>query len=56
MQIRTVSAILVWATIALLLLNGYFRSVWMVFLAIGLIVIAVLAYFWTALKKRRRSA
>ena len=55
MQIRTVSAILVWVTIALLLLNAYFRSAWIIYLAVGLIVVAVLAYFWTALRKRHRS-
>lgn len=54
-QTRTISAILVWITIALLLLNGYFQSVWVIVLAVALIVIAVLMYFWTALKKRRRS-
>lgn len=53
-QTRTISAILVWITIALLLLNAYFQSVWVIVLAVALIVIAVLTYFWTALKKRRR--
>jgi len=45
LQVRTVSVILVWTAIILLFLNYYFRSGFMFYLTIALVVIAVLVYF-----------
>ena len=55
MQIRTLSALLVWAVVLLLLLNAYFRTIWIFYAAVALIVIAVLVYFSANLRKRFRS-
>ena len=51
MQIRTVSAILIWIAIALLILNGYFKSQWIVLIGIALVIIAVITYFAPRLRK-----
>ncbi len=51
MQTRTVSAILVWLAIALLILNGYFKSQWIVLVGIALVVIAVITYFIPRFRK-----
>lgn len=56
MQIRTVAAILVWFVVALLLLNRFFRSEWILPIAIVLTVIAVLVYFSPRLRKGKKSA
>jgi len=45
LQVRAVSAILVWVAAALLILNNYLRSTWAFLIAIALVVIAVLVYF-----------
>jgi len=51
MQTRTVSAILVWIAIALLILNGYFKSQWIVLIGIALVIIAVITYFIPRFRK-----
>ena len=51
MQNKTVSAILVWIAIAILLLNGYFKSQWIFLMGIALVVIAVTVYFFHRLTK-----
>lgn len=51
LQTRTVSAILVWLAIALLILNGYFKSQWIVLVGIALVVIAVITYFIPRFRK-----
>ena len=51
MQTRTVSAILMWTAIALLILNGYFKSQWIVLIGIALVIIAVITYFIPRFKK-----
>jgi amino acid permease len=53
-QVRTLAAILAWIVVALLLLNGMIRSVWVTVGSIVLTGIAVLLYFsprWTKNKK-----
>jgi heme/copper-type cytochrome/quinol oxidase subunit 2 len=56
LQIRTVAAILVWFVVALLLLNRFFRSEWILPIAIVLTVIAVLVYFSPRLRKGKKPA
>ncbi|HDQ05454.1 MAG TPA: hypothetical protein ENN36_01875 [Candidatus Bathyarchaeota archaeon] len=56
MQIRTVAAILAWCVVALLLLNSFFRSEWVLPISIVLTVIAVLVYFSPRLSKGKKSA
>ena len=54
MQVRTVAAILAWIVVALLLLNGMIRSVWVTAASIVLTGVALLVYFsprWTKNKK-----
>lgn len=54
MQIRTLAAILAWIVVALLLLNGMIRSVWLTIASIVLTGVAVLLFFsprWTKNKK-----
>ncbi|MCW8802668.1 MAG: hypothetical protein OQK81_04855 [Candidatus Bathyarchaeota archaeon] len=54
MQVRTLAAILAWVVVALLLLNGMIRSVWVTVGSIVLTGVAVLLYFsprWTKNKK-----
>ncbi len=51
MQNKTISAILVWIAIAVLLLNGYFKSQWVFLIGIAIIVIAVTVYFFHRLAK-----
>jgi uncharacterized membrane protein len=51
LQNRTISAILIWTAIALLLLSGYFKSQWMWLIGIALVVIAVTVYFFDRLTK-----
>jgi len=48
---RTISAILVWVAIALLLLNGYLRSPWIVLIGIAIVIIALIVYFIPRLRK-----
>jgi len=50
-QKRTVSAILVWMAIALLLLNGYLKSPWIIVVCIGVVISAVMVYFIPRPKK-----
>lgn len=42
---RTVSAILVWVAIALLILNGYLKSSWVFLIGVAMVIIAVVVYF-----------
>jgi len=51
LQNRTISAILVWVAIALLILNGYLKSSWVFLACIVMVMIAVLIYFVPRLKK-----
>jgi len=55
LKIRTVAAILVWFVVALLLLNRFFRSEWILPIAIVLTVIAVLVYFSPRIRKNTKS-
>jgi DNA integrity scanning protein DisA with diadenylate cyclase activity len=55
LQIRTVAAILVWFVVALLLLNRFFMSEWILPISIALTVIAVLVYFSPRIRKTRKS-
>jgi hypothetical protein len=41
----------VWVAIAMLLLNGYFKSQWIFLMGIALVVIAVTVYFFNRLTK-----
>ncbi|MEJ2243519.1 MAG: hypothetical protein P8X87_03130 [Candidatus Bathyarchaeota archaeon] len=55
MQIRTLAAILAWIVVALLLVNGMIRSVWITVASIILTGVAVLLYFsprWVKNKKK----
>ena len=45
LHVRTVLPILVWAAVALLILNIYISSEWIFLLSIALIVAAVVIYF-----------
>jgi hypothetical protein len=56
LQVRTVAAILAWSAVALLLLNSFFRSEWILPTSIALTVIAVLVYFSPRLRKGKKSA
>ena len=40
-----------WIAIAMLLLNGYFKSQWIFLMGIALVVIAVTVYFFNRLTK-----
>jgi len=51
LQNRTVSAILVWVTIVLLMLNGYLRSPWIVLIGIAIVIVALIVYFNPRLRK-----
>jgi hypothetical protein len=51
MQTKTISAILVWTAIAVLLLNGYFKSQWVWLIGVALVVIAITVYFFHRLTK-----
>ena len=54
MHVRTVSAILVWFVVALLLLNRFFMSEWVLPISIVLTVIAVLVYFSPRIRKNAK--
>ena len=51
MHVRTVASILIWVTVALLILNNYLKSGWIWLLSIAIIITAVLVYFIPRLKK-----
>jgi len=51
LQNRTVSAVLVWVAIALLILNVYLESMWIFLACIALVIIAVTVYFVPRLRK-----
>ena len=51
MNNKTISAILVWIAIAILLLNGYFRSQLIFIMGIVIVVIAITVYFFHRLAK-----
>lgn len=55
MQIRTLAAILAWIVVALLLLNGMIRSVWITVASIVLTGVAVLLYFSPRLRKNNKT-
>ena len=55
MQIRTVAAIIVWFVVALLLLNRFFMSEWVLPIALILTIIAVLVYFSPRVRKGKQS-
>jgi threonine/homoserine/homoserine lactone efflux protein len=54
-QIRTLAAILAWIVVALLLLNGMIRSVWITVASIVLTGVAVLLYFIPRLRKNKKT-
>jgi len=54
LQVRTVAAILAWFVVALLLLNSFFRSEWILPISIALTVIAVLVYFSPRARKNTK--
>jgi len=54
LHIRTVAAILMWLIVILLILNNYFRSGWIFWIAIAAMIITVLVYFSPQLRKRYR--
>lgn len=56
MQVRTVSAIMIWLVIALLLLNIYFKYDWLFLVSIALIVLAVVIYFVPFIRRRYRGS
>lgn len=56
MQIKTVSAIMIWLVVALLLANIYFKLEWLFLLSIALIVFAVLIYFIPFIRRRYRGS
>jgi len=51
LQKRTVSAILVWVAIALLILNGYVRSLLIFLVCIAMVISAVAVYFIPRMRK-----
>ena len=51
LQIRTVSAILIWIVAALLILNMTLKSGWILLISIAMMVIAVVVYFIPRLRK-----
>jgi general stress protein CsbA len=51
LQNKTISAILVWIAIAMLLLNGYFKSQWIFLIGIAIVVIAITVYFFHRLTR-----
>lgn len=51
LQHKTISAILIWIAIAVLLLNGYFKSQLILLMGIAMVVIAVTVYFFHRLTK-----
>lgn len=56
MQIKTVSAIMIWLVVALLLANIYFRLEWMFIASIALFILAVLIYFIPFIRRRYRES
>ena len=55
MHVRTVAAVIAWAVVALLLMNSFFRSDWILLIAIILTAIAFLFYFSPRLIKNKQS-
>jgi len=53
LQTRTVSAILVWVAIALLILNGYLRSLGVFLVCIAMVISAVVIYFIPRTRKQQ---
>ncbi|MCW4034343.1 MAG: hypothetical protein NWF03_03155 [Candidatus Bathyarchaeota archaeon] len=53
MQVRTIATIIVWISVALLLLNRAYQTEWMTPLAIVLAVIAAVVYFIPRIKKQK---
>ena len=51
LHIRTISAILAWVDVALLIVNIYFRSELILWMSIAIAIIAVLIYFIPRLRK-----
>jgi hypothetical protein len=53
LNVRTVSAILVWVVAVLLMLNNYFRSELLFYGSIAMLVVAILVYFIPRLRKQK---
>jgi heme/copper-type cytochrome/quinol oxidase subunit 2 len=53
LQIRTVAAILVWITVALLIINAFLKSEGIWLISIALLVIALIVYFLPQSRKRQ---
>jgi len=53
LQKRTVSAILVWVAIALLILNGYLRSLGIFLICIAMVITAVVVYFMPRTRRQQ---
>lgn len=51
MNVRTVSAILVWVVAALLILNYHFGSELLFYLSIAMLIIAIVVYFIPRLRR-----
>jgi hypothetical protein len=51
LHIRTISAILAWVDVALLIANFYFKSELILLISIAIVIIAVLIYFIPRLRK-----
>ncbi len=51
LQIRTISAILAWVVVALLIANFSFKSELLLWIALGIVVIALVIYFIPRFRK-----
>jgi len=51
LQIRTISAILAWIVVALLIANFTFKSELIILISVAIVVIAILIYFLPRFKK-----
>ena len=51
MNVRTVSAVLVWVVAVLLILNNHFKSGLIFYMPIAMLAVAVLVYFIPRLRK-----
>jgi len=52
LHIRTISAILAWVVVSLLIANLYLKSELILLISIAIVIIAVLIYFIPRLRKR----
>jgi hypothetical protein len=51
LNVRTVSAILVWVVAVLLILNNYFKSGLIFYMSIAMLIVAILVYFIPRFRK-----